>query len=121
MSTKPIASLAECSDDTAQFGALLGSALRAAGVPADLGRCQRFVSAIGVVHPASPWALYLCALATLTSRPEHAETLQRVLGAVLGTPPGLVVQGLEVTPLPDGHEVAPDGWDVPGVPVRASA
>src|SRR5262249_38624764 len=71
-------------EDLAASAARFGAALRAAGVPADPGRCERFARAVAVARPASPRALYLCALATLTSTAEHAETLERVFAAVFG-------------------------------------
>src|SRR5215472_3788460 len=73
-------------EDLAASAARFGAALRAAGVPADPGRCERFARAVAVARPATPRALYLCALATLTSSAEHAETLQRVFAAVFGGP-----------------------------------
>jgi uncharacterized protein with von Willebrand factor type A (vWA) domain len=71
-------------EDLALAAARFGAALRAAGVPADPGRCERFARAVTVARPASPRGLYLCALATLTSTREHAETLQQVFGTVFG-------------------------------------
>jgi uncharacterized protein with von Willebrand factor type A (vWA) domain len=71
-------------EDLALAAARFGTALRAAGVPADPGRCERFARAVTVARPASPRGLYLCALATLTSSREHVETLRRVFGAVFG-------------------------------------
>lgn len=70
--------------DLALTAARFGAALRAAGVPADPGRCERFARAVTVARPATPRGLYLCALATLTSSREHAETLRRVFDAVFG-------------------------------------
>jgi uncharacterized protein len=71
-------------DDLADTAARLGAALREAGVPADPGRCERFARAVTVARPSTPRALYLCALATLTSTSEQAVILRRVFGTVFG-------------------------------------
>jgi uncharacterized protein len=72
------------SDDLALTAARFGTALRAAGVPADPGRCQRFARAVTVARPATGRALYLCALATLISSQAHVEALDRVFGEMFG-------------------------------------
>ena len=54
-------------DDLALVAARFGAALRAAGVPADPGRCERFASAVTVARPVTVSGLYLCALATLVA------------------------------------------------------
>jgi uncharacterized protein len=64
--------------------ARFGMALRAAGVPADPGRCERFARAVTVARPATLRSLYLCALATLASSQGHIETLRRVFWEVFG-------------------------------------
>src|SRR5215831_3601805 len=46
-------------DDLALVAARFGAALRAAGVPADLGRCERFASAVTVARPITVSGLYL--------------------------------------------------------------
>jgi uncharacterized protein with von Willebrand factor type A (vWA) domain len=71
-------------DDLALRSARFGAALRAAGVPADPGRCERFARAVTIARPATTQALYLCALATLTSGPEQAAVLRRVFSEVFG-------------------------------------
>ena len=71
-------------DDLALISARFGTALRAAGVPADPARCERFARAVTVARPASGRALYLCALATLVSSQAQIETLDRVFGAMFG-------------------------------------
>jgi uncharacterized protein len=73
------------SDDLALTAARFGTALRAAGVPADPGRCQRFARAVTVARPASGRALYLCALATLISSQAQIEALDRVFGEMFGS------------------------------------
>jgi uncharacterized protein with von Willebrand factor type A (vWA) domain len=76
-------------DDLALTAARFGAALRAAGVPADPGRCERFARAVTIARPATPHAVYLCALATLTSSREHIEALDRVFGTLFGDQPDL--------------------------------
>ena len=86
-------------DDLAFVAARFGAALRAAGVPADPGRCERFASAVTVARPVTVPGLYLCALATLVASQDHIETLRRVFEAIFGG-------------LPD----APDAGGAPAVP-----
>jgi uncharacterized protein with von Willebrand factor type A (vWA) domain len=92
-------------DDLALAAARLGAALRSAGVPADPGRCQRFARAVTVARPETARALYLCALATLTSSQEHIEILQQVFGAVAG---GLAEPAAQRG---DQHAPSPAGGD----------
>ena len=73
------------SDDLALTAARFGAALRAEGVPADPGRCERFARAVTVARPTSGRALYLCALATLISSQAQIEALDRVFGAMFGS------------------------------------
>jgi uncharacterized protein len=73
-------------EDLALVAARLGAALRRAGVPADPGRCARFAAAAAVVRPRTRHQLYLCALATLVSRPAHAEPLRQVFADLFGGP-----------------------------------
>jgi uncharacterized protein len=90
------------SDDLALTAAQFGTALRAAGVPADPGRCQRFARAVTVARPATGRGLYLCALATLISSQSQIEALDRVFGQMFGSL---------------GHEAAqPAGQQSPGGP-----
>src|SRR6266550_4137399 len=72
------------SDDLALTAARFGAALRAEGVPADPGRCERFARAVTVARPTSGRALYLCALATLISSQAQIQALDRVFGAMFG-------------------------------------
>jgi uncharacterized protein len=74
-------------DDLALIAARFGAELRAAGVPADPGRCERFAGAVAVARPVTMSGLHLCALATLVASKEHAETLRRVFDAMFGTQP----------------------------------
>jgi hypothetical protein len=73
-------------EDLALAAARFGVALRAAGVPADPGRCERFARAVTVARPATLRSLYLCALATLASNQDHIETLRRVFLDFFGAP-----------------------------------
>jgi len=82
-------------DDLALVAARFGAALRAAGVPADLGRCERFASAVTVARPVTVSGLYLCALATLVASKDHIETMRRVFEAIFGGLPDLPVAGGE--------------------------
>ena len=73
------------SDDLALTAARFGAALRAEGVPADPGRCERFARAVTVARPTTGRALYLCALATLISSQGQIEALNRVFSAMFGS------------------------------------
>lgn len=68
--------------DLAEVSARFGAALRDAGLPVGPGRCERFAAAVTVARPATPQALYLCALATLVSSRDHAVILRAVFDQV---------------------------------------
>ena len=87
------------------MAARFGAALRAAGVPADPGRCERFAHAVTVARPPTLRGLYLCALATLASSQDHIEALQRVFWEVFGGPADLAPDGHagQAGGLPGGH------------------
>ncbi len=72
-------------DDLALIAARLGAALRAAGVPADPARCERFAAAVTVARPASRYQLYLCALATLVAGQAQVDPLRRVFADFFGS------------------------------------
>jgi uncharacterized protein with von Willebrand factor type A (vWA) domain len=92
------------SDDLALVAARFGAALRAASVPADPGRCERFAWAVTVARPPTLQDLYLCALATLVASQDHVETLRRVFLEVFGGPEGLAPGGDgQPAELPSGH------------------
>jgi len=74
--------------DLADVAARFGAALRRAGLPVGPGRSQRFASAVALMRPASRRELYHCALATLVSSKDQADTLLAVFTAVFGTPDG---------------------------------
>ena len=69
--------------DLALIAARLGAELRDAGVPAGR-RCERFARAVPLARPATQYELYLCALATFASGPEHTETVRRVFRDLFG-------------------------------------
>jgi uncharacterized protein with von Willebrand factor type A (vWA) domain len=71
-------------EDLALTAARFGTALRQAGVPADLGRCERFARAVTIARPADLRGLYLCALATLVSHQDQIPVLDRVFAAMFG-------------------------------------
>src|SRR5271165_1166442 len=75
--------LAEASD-VAAVTARFGVQLHDAGVPVDLGRCERFARAVTLVRPRSQQELYACGLATLVSGPEQIEIYDRVFAAAFG-------------------------------------
>lgn len=107
MSSPPVA------QDLAEVSARFGAALRRAGVPAGPGRCERFAAAVTIARPATLRALYLCALATLTSSKDQARLLEAVFTQVFGAPDGTAPAR------PDGTAPAgPDrrrepGWERP--------
>jgi uncharacterized protein with von Willebrand factor type A (vWA) domain len=102
-------------EDLALVAARFGAALRAAGVPADPGRCQRFAWAVTVARPVTLSGLYLCALATLVASKEHIDTLRRVFDAVFGGVPDAppLVSGAPPAPPPPAPEQgAPASADI---------
>jgi len=74
--------------DLAEVVAWFGAALRRAGLPVGPGRSQRFAAAVALVQPATRRALFDCALATLVSSKEQADTLLAVFTEVFGSPDG---------------------------------
>jgi uncharacterized protein len=74
--------------DLADVAARFGAALRRAGLPVGPGRSQRFAAAVTLAQPASRRELYHCALATLVSSKEQADTLRAVFTTVFGSPDG---------------------------------
>jgi uncharacterized protein with von Willebrand factor type A (vWA) domain len=74
--------------DLAEVAARFGAALRRAGLPVGPGRSQRFAAAVTLVQPASRRELFDCALATLVSSKEQADTLLAVFTEVFGSPDG---------------------------------
>ena len=99
-------------EDLALVAARFGAALRAAGVPADPGRCERFARAVTVARPVTLPGLYLCALATLVASKEHIATLRRVFDAVFAGVPDLPPAGYGPPAAPDPEQAAPAAADI---------
>ncbi len=72
--------------DLAEVAARFGAALRRAGLPVGPGRTERFAAAVTLVHPSTRRELFDCALATLVSSKDQAETLRVVFAGVFGSP-----------------------------------
>ena len=75
--------------DLAEVVAWFGVALRRAGLPVGPGRSQRFAAAVTLVRPGTRRELFDCALATLVSSKDQADTLLAVFTEVFGSPDGL--------------------------------
>ncbi|HEY2078188.1 MAG TPA: hypothetical protein VGH53_17800, partial [Streptosporangiaceae bacterium] len=71
--------------DLAELAARFGAALRRAGLPVGPGRTERFAAAVTLVRPASRQELFNCALATLVSARDQADTLEAVFAEVFGS------------------------------------
>src|SRR6516165_10229100 len=95
------AALVSDGDDLALIAARFGAELRAAGVPADPGRCERFAGAVAVARPVTVSGLYLCALATLVASKDHIDTMRRVFEAMFGGLPDAPPIGYGPPPKPD--------------------
>jgi uncharacterized protein len=74
-------------DDLAVVAAGFGTALRRAGLPVGPGRSERFAAAVTLVRPGTRSELLHCALATLVSSKDHADTLRAVFAEVFGPAP----------------------------------
>jgi uncharacterized protein len=70
--------------DLADLAAAFAAALRRAGLPVGPGRTERFASAVTLVQPDTPAQLLDCALATLVSSKDQADTLRAVFARVFG-------------------------------------
>jgi uncharacterized protein len=99
-------------EDLALLAARFGAALRAAGVPADPGRCERFARSVTVARPVTLPGLYLCALATLVASKEHIATLRRVFDAVFAGVPDLPPAGYGPPASPDPEQAGPVAADI---------
>jgi uncharacterized protein with von Willebrand factor type A (vWA) domain len=75
--------------DLADLVAAFGAALRRAGLPVGPGRTERFAAAVTLVQPATSAELLDCALATLVSSKDQAETLRAVFAEVFGPASGV--------------------------------
>jgi uncharacterized protein len=105
-------------DDLAEVSARFGAALREAGLPVGPGRCERFAAAVTVARPATPQALYLCALATLVSSRDHALILRAVFDQVFGGLAGVPDGGKPGPAVPDPAGRSPD--DLLGAAAKAA-
>jgi len=72
--------------DLAEVAARFGAALHRAGLPVGPDRSQRFAAAVTLARPVTRRDLFHCALATLVSSKEQAETLRLVFDEVFGSP-----------------------------------
>ncbi len=75
---------ARVADDVAEVVARFGAVLRHAGLPTGPERCERFARAVMLVRPGTVRRLRECALATLASSREQAETVGRLFDATFG-------------------------------------
>ena len=64
--------------DYAALAAVLGLALRAAGIPAGPDRCERLGRALVVMGASTLTELHACALATMVADPSQIEAFERV-------------------------------------------
>jgi uncharacterized protein len=71
-------------DDVAEVVARFGAALREAGVAVGPERCERFARGVMLVRPGTVRGVRECALATLASSREQAETVGQVFDATFG-------------------------------------
>jgi uncharacterized protein with von Willebrand factor type A (vWA) domain len=75
-------------EDLAAVAAAFGAVLRRAGLPVGPGRSERFAAAVTLVKPVTTEELLDCALATLVSSKDQAETLRAVFAEVFGAAAG---------------------------------
>jgi uncharacterized protein len=98
--------------DLAELAARFGAVLRQAGLPVGPGRSQRFAAAVTLVLPTTRRELFDCALATLVSSKEQADTLLAVFTEVFGSPdaggplPGLAVTAAAPSGQPPPAQIA---------------
>jgi uncharacterized protein len=104
--------LAPPNGDLADVVARFGVALRRAGLPVGPGRSQRFAAAVTLVRPATRRELFDCALATLVSSKDQADTLLAVFTEVFGSPeapgrsPGIAVAVASAPGQPQPAQIA---------------
>jgi uncharacterized protein with von Willebrand factor type A (vWA) domain len=85
-------------DDVAEVVARFGEALRGAGVSVGPEACGRFARAVMLVRPGTARGVRECAVATLASSREQAETVGRVFDATFGGgTPAILMGGLVFT------------------------
>ena len=75
--------------DVATLAAVLGVALRSAGLPAGPERCERLARAVTVMDASTIAELHACALATMVSDPSQVDTFERIFAEMFSlVPPG---------------------------------
>ncbi|HEY2490012.1 MAG TPA: VWA domain-containing protein [Streptosporangiaceae bacterium] len=94
-------------DDVAEVVARFGAALREAGVPVGAERCERFARGVMLVRAGTVRGVRECAVATLASSREQAETVARVFDATLGSA-GVVTMIDGRLPSSGGHQSSID-------------
>src|SRR5215469_88496 len=77
-------SRADVAEDVAEVVARFGEALRGAGVSVGAQRCELFARAVLLVRAGTVRGVRECAVATLASNREQAETVGRVFDAAFG-------------------------------------
>jgi uncharacterized protein with von Willebrand factor type A (vWA) domain len=75
---RPGAGAAAWAADYAALAAVLGVALREAGIPAGPDRCERLGRALTVMRASTLTELHACALATMVADPSQIEAFERV-------------------------------------------
>jgi uncharacterized protein with von Willebrand factor type A (vWA) domain len=93
--------------DYAALAALLGVALRDAGIPIGPDRCERLGRALTVMRAVTLAELHACALATMVADPSQIEAFERVFAELFTNAPS-PRQPTVMAPQP-GMEIDPDG------------
>jgi uncharacterized protein len=75
------------SHDYALLAAMLAAALRRAGRPARTEHSERLAGALSVMRARTIGQLHACALATMVSAPNQADTFERVFNEMFGSGP----------------------------------
>jgi uncharacterized protein len=75
------------SHDYALLAAMLAAALHSAGLPAGPDRSERLAGALSVMRARTIGQLHACALATMVSAPNQADTFERVFNEMFGSGP----------------------------------
>jgi uncharacterized protein with von Willebrand factor type A (vWA) domain len=111
--------------DYAALAAVLGVALRMAGIPAGPDRCERLGRALTVMRAATLTELHACALATMVADPAQIEAFERVFAELFYPAPGarqptvMAPQpGLEIdedSARPADESPGPDGSGAPSL------
>jgi uncharacterized protein with von Willebrand factor type A (vWA) domain len=117
--------------DVAALAAVLGVALRSAGLPAGPDRCERLARAVTVMRATTIAELHACALATIVSDPSQIDAFERVFAemfgeAVTGRPSvaapraGMSIQP-SADPVPSDAPSVSGGGDLPSVVRQVAA